>query len=431
MSPDDPFYVPVYSQPPGTGEPIDRLQRHIEYAEGQSMQFFSGFRGAGKTTELLRLQRRLKEKGCLVVMADASDYINPSAPIDITDLLLVLAGAFGEKIQGATDMDLLHENPWDRFRHFLGKTEVELKEVGWSGGLPGGWGNVDVKAELKDNPSFRQQIQKALAPHLATLKRDTFRYFDEALGRIRKTKGFHDCPIVFIFDSLEQLRGSTSNENDVIRSVESLFSNHLDALRIPGLHLIYTVPPWLKFRLKNLPVELLPSVRQWDNDAVRTPYPPGNDALHDVVDRRFTTPGLRDNAREEILGKDGSRADKRLVENCGGHFRDLLRLLGQCILRAQSLPFAKEVVSDAIESVRSQFLPLATEDALWLDRISRERHPSMRTEDDAGRLARFLDTHLVLYLRTDGEEWYDIHPLVRPEVERIVRLQSTHRPEAS
>jgi len=38
-----------------------------------------------------------------------------------------------------------------------------------------------------------------------------------------------------------------------------------------------------------------------------------------------------------------------------------------------------------------------------------------------GRLSRFLDTHLVLYL-TNGEDWYDVHPLIRDEVCALAKL---------
>jgi hypothetical protein len=38
---------------------------------------------------------------------------------------------------------------------------------------------------------------------------------------------------------------------------------------------------------------------------------------------------------------------------------------------------------------------------------------------EVNRLTRFLDTHMVLYLK-NGTEWYDVHPLVRDEVKAIV-----------
>ena len=53
LEPGDPLYEPVY-QAPGCDDPIDKLERRIEYADVESLSLFSGFRGSGKTTELFR-----------------------------------------------------------------------------------------------------------------------------------------------------------------------------------------------------------------------------------------------------------------------------------------------------------------------------------------------------------------------------------------
>src|SRR6201999_3697700 len=105
----------------------------------------------------------------------------------------------------------------------------------------------------------------------------------------------------------------------------------------------------------------------------------------------------------------------------GGHFRDLLRLVSEVVLGARSLPVEPEVVERAIIEVRSNFLPIPVEDARWLNQIATERATPLRGDsaEEAGRLTKFLDTHLVLYLR-NGEEWYDVHPLIRDEIARIV-----------
>ncbi len=55
----------------GLGNKILRADRSI-------YQLYSGHRGAGKSTELLRLQKHLKDKGCRVVyFAADGDDINP------------------------------------------------------------------------------------------------------------------------------------------------------------------------------------------------------------------------------------------------------------------------------------------------------------------------------------------------------------------
>jgi len=424
LEPGDDFYEPIYKPTSDADEPIDRLQKAIEWAEVESIQFFSGFRGSGKTTELKRLKKRLEEKGYFVVMCDALDYVNMSAPIDITDLLLVLAGAFSDRLKGDTGVDVLKESYWTRLKNFLTRTNVSLEEVSLS--MEGDFG-ADLKFALKNDPSFRKRLQDSLATHLAALKRETYQFFEDAIKAIHsRSSGKPDRPVIFIVDSLEQIRGSLSNELEVIHSVESLFSNHIDALRIPYIHLIYTVPPWLKFLLKQIKVELIPSVRQWSNDPPRTPFDPGNESLRRVLQRRCRGKGIPSDAAQQLFGDPivpaGPSGADPLIAVCGGHFRDLLLLARETLLRANAIPLTKETMDSAIASVRSNFLPIAGKDALWLDRIARNRHPSHDTPDDAGRLARFLDTHVVLYLRTNGDEWYDVHPLVRPEVERIVQL---------
>src|SRR5271169_3148049 len=105
LQPGDPLYQPVYGHP-GCEDPIQLLQDNIEFADSESLNLFSGFRGSGKTTELFRLQQRLEQSGYVVLYADALDYINPSAPIQISDLLIILAGAFSDTLQEQHITDL-------------------------------------------------------------------------------------------------------------------------------------------------------------------------------------------------------------------------------------------------------------------------------------------------------------------------------------
>jgi len=106
-------------------------------------------------------------------------------------------------------------------------------------------------------------------------------------------------------------------------------------------------------------------------------------------------------------------------------------LLRETVLRVETLPVTPEVIDNAITAVRSNFLPIAIDDAKWLDRIGRDRDPALQTTDkkDVNRLTRFLDTHFVLFF-TNGEEWYDVHPLIRDEVRKIVEREAAQAPAA-
>jgi hypothetical protein len=86
----------------------------------------------------------------------------------------------------------------------------------------------------------------------------------------------------------------------------------------------------------------------------------------------------------------------------------------------------EEAIGRATVRVRSHFLPISIEDAKWLADIERERDTLLRTTDavEVNRLTRFLDAHVVLYLK-NGTEWYDVHLLVRDEVKQIVARAAT------
>jgi len=385
------------------------LQERIELAASESLNLFSGFRGSGKTTELFRLRERLVNKGYIVLYANALNYINPADRIEISNLLIVLAGAFSDALQEEYHIDLRGETYWTRLKNWLAATDVDIRELSLKTG-------ADIKLELRTTPSFRQKLSQALSGRIGELHAEVIGFFEDGFKAIRQKAGT-DAKVVFLFDSLEQIRGSLSNEQEVTRSVEVLFSNNLRLLEIPYLHVVYTVPPWLKFVLPGVRMVVLPCVRTWDNDKERTTCVPGMEALRSLTGRRFSADGLK-----RFFGAAPfSRAD-RLIALSGGHFRDLLFLLQETVLRANDLPVSDEAIERAITEVRSMFLPISMDDARWLAEIERERASLLKTREPAeiSRLTRFLDTHVVLYLR-NGEEWYDVHPLVRDEVLHIVK----------
>ena len=55
------YYVPVYAHDDGPAGPdlVKEMATAIDFTVGGSVQLLSGYRGAGKTTELMRLRRDL------------------------------------------------------------------------------------------------------------------------------------------------------------------------------------------------------------------------------------------------------------------------------------------------------------------------------------------------------------------------------------
>lgn len=421
LEPGSPYYEPIYGHA-GCDDPVALMQKNIEFSDTESVQMFSGFRGSGKTTELFRLKESLQEQGYVVLYGDALKYLNPAQEIDISDLLIVLAGTFSDALDAENLADIGRDSYWDRIVNYLTTTNVELDEIGLKSG-------AEFKLSLETVPTFRQRLQEKMASRIGELKKTVDRFFEDGIKAIRAKRGDDIPGVVFIFDQMEQIRGSLANEQSVIHSVERLFSQHLKLMEIPYLHMVYTVPPWLKFMLPNMVrIEMLPSIRQWNNDPSRSQYPDGWKALRSLVFRRF---GSQDFG--QFFGASGSQhplAD-RLIAVCGGHFRDLLLLLREAVLRVQSLPISEDVIQSAITAATSNFLPIAIDDAKWLTQIEHVRGPVLPStgEKDVNRLTRFLDTHFVLYF-ANGTEWYDIHPLIRDEVAAIATREAAKPPPA-
>jgi hypothetical protein len=408
------LYQPIYGRP-DCEDPVELMQLHIEMSSVESIQLFSGFRGAGKTTELFRLKQQLESESCVVLYADALEYIGQSDEVDIVTLLVALAGAFSDALKNELQVDLLGESYWSRLSNFLSKFNVDISQFGIGVGL-------DIKMSLSSSPTFRQKLEEALASRVFELKNHVDKFVEDGVKAIREARG-DDARIVFLFDSLEQVRGSRSNEQAVIRSVERLFAdNYPKMLKLPSVHAVYTVPPWLQFSAPGITqsnVNLIPAVRCWNNDPERSEYREGCDVLYSLIKRRFGDAGFKRCFGEEA--GDYNPLAKKVIDASGGHFRDLLTLLRESLLRAKSLPVTEKVIDAAISAVRSRFLPIAIDDARWLHQISNLRSTELPGTDaeSVSRLTRFLDTHFVLYFK-DESQWYDIHPLVREEVEAIV-----------
>jgi hypothetical protein len=427
LEPGDDLYEPLYEHDPN--DPISLIFRDIDFSEVQSLNFVSGFRGSGKTTELFRLRKLLRDEGYFVAYANALDYILPSEPVDISDFLIVLAGSFSDSLEEQLGFDPAKEGWWARFVHFLVKTKVEIDGFEVKAGAKGkiAEAGLNFKASLKQVPSFRQTLREKMAPRLGELRREVQEFFADAIRRTKK-KAHTDKNVIFIFDQLEQLRDTLGEQAPVAESVTALVANHRQDLQLPSVHCVYTIPPWLKFKLPGLPTRLLYNVKLWENDPDRTVNGDGLKTMRRIVERRFTRDGMR-RYFGDVTGDGSSGLADRLIHASGGHFRDLLRLLRETLLRSTRLPITESLVNAAIVNLRASFLPIPVQNAFWLNEIGRKRDSLLKDTSAASirQMTLFLDTHCVT-IHSNGTEWYDVHPILRDEVEEIVKREQAIPP---
>ena len=319
LTPDDPVYVAQVNVTAGRADAVSQIANEIDFQDGGGVCLFTGQRGTGKSTELKRLERCLADQGCTVFYADLSEYILLTKQIEISDFLVTIAGAMSNKIEEQYHSSPGNRSYWERFRSFL-NTRIELTEA------TAGWSGVEIKAALKNDPDFKERVQEASRGHIAQLVQEAHGFLIEAVSFVREKENDPDRKVVLILDSLERIRGVGNEAMSVYESVRNLFFAHAEHLRIPLLHVVYTVPPYLSILaagagslMGGAPARRLVSTHIF-KDKSRNPDPAGLEILRTVIDKRYA-------AWRNVLSED---ALNQLALSSGGDLREFFLLIRLC-----------------------------------------------------------------------------------------------------
>jgi hypothetical protein len=285
--------------------------------------------------------------------------------------------------------------------------------------VPTGW--IEFKAALQQNPTFKEQLQEKTRGVVEQLVKQAREFALEAVQYVRGQCADPDRKVVLIVDSVERLRGvgDTADIREVFKSAETLFSSHSDKLRFGALNVVYTVPPYLSALAGALGsyysggrIYALPSVHIYEKrpepGEEPSPYEEGQAKMREVVEKRFSQ--WHDFFTEAQLA--------RLAQHSGGDLRDYLRMLRLTVarlLQSGQLPVSDTLITDAEDAVRGDMLPIADDDRIWLRKITTSHNAELPSLDALPDFARLQEGKYLLHYR-NGEDWYDVHPLLRAEV---------------
>ena len=254
---------------------------------------FTGLPGNGKTTELKRLKKRLENKNTtnlLTVYIAGEDYLDLSTPIEATDIIAAIVYCIEVALlqaEGKDSKQALQEGYLTRLYNWLNTTEITPKQT-TVGGTAGAV-TANLVLEMKANESFRQQVRKAVSTSWIAFKQmaeDEILLFKDRAKKI----GFNG--ICVIFDSLERLRGLSTNWSEVMDSAERVFGSQAYHLQLP-VPVVYTVPLSLLARMKIDRVMPVFRVVTKQGD----PAPEGIAAMRELILRRIPTAGTRTDFR--------------------------------------------------------------------------------------------------------------------------------------
>jgi hypothetical protein len=380
------------------------LGRSIEFAvadaavEKPACELFTGLPGSGKTTEIMRLMRRLSAANLLPIYIDAETYLDLTDRIDISDIRVAVVHAMATRVtevESGSSEGALKEGALDRLGRFFGGLGVSQPRIG----IPGG---ASLALEMKAQPGVRKTVRQRVAENTLAFLRETDLEILDLKERARR-RGFEG--VVVLFDSLEKLRGTTERFAEVLSSAEHLFASGAPHLQLP-VHALYTVPPALILRLR-VPVHFMPMIKLWDQE--RRPFAPGVAAARAIIERRIPDR----TALREILGADTDAAleDRllRLINWSAGYPRELIRLLRSAIRQGPlSASGFDRLLGQAGDDYRRLLL---SDDLEWLAQVALLHQ--LTPKDDKQRQAadRMLSNNIVLRYH-NSKEWYDVHPAV-------------------
>jgi hypothetical protein len=320
--------------------------------------------------------------------------------------------------------DLTEQSFLEHFVSFL-KTDIQLEGIEWS--VSSVVQKLGFKFKVKQNPQFKAQLQAKSRGVIDGLVRASRDFVDGLVGYLRG-KTTADTGVVFIVDSVERLNGVGEEAKRVFDSVENLFGSHRDKLRFSTLSVIYSVPPYISAVAQaggNNLVYSLPLPHVFEKPAPGAhgaDHKEGVDRVVDVVARRFPT--WRGFFSEGHL--------RRLIRNTGGDLRELFLLLREALNLVDAddddhFPIPEAAIVQAEKLRRNQFGIIPESDLQWLARVVATHDHGLPSFHELGTLARLLDGQLIFQYR-NGENWYDVHPLLWQQVEAYAALPATGGP---
>lgn len=405
------------------GNIIEQMCYHITDNEDESTyQLLTGHIGTGKSTELLRLKSLLINEGYHVVYFEAKDDLE-MRDLELTDILLAIAAQVDKSLKDSN----ISLTAGDRFKalyqdvvNFL-KTEVSfdikpqipgVESVGVKDGefsISTMFGSITTKT--KDSHSLRNVIRQYWEPR-ASIIIDAINQ-DLLVPAVRSLKAQSKAGLVVIVDSTDMI------DPTVIKSgkpqPEYLFVDQASQFKRLNCHIIYAIPLSLRFsdsfysvlklQFENYIIPMVPVLKK---DSSRNDK--GMELMRQMVLARAfpeTDPQERLKYVNSIF--DDTQAFEKICFLSGGHVRNMLRLITDCLKKNRKLPIS----SDTLETIKRKWqseIKLAIDDDEWemIKEISKTK-----TVKSDGSYQKLLRSLFVFGYEENDESWYDVNPLIK------------------
>ena len=379
------------------GVDMREADRQIRAPADRGYYLFCGHRGCGKSTELRRIRNELHAPDAYyVVFADAAQELDVNN-LRYQDILLHLAGKLVRQLEeDDISLDRVHLGKleeWFSERVESQETTREFARHVRTGarvepGLPFiGKLFAEISNAFKTNSTYKQELRRTLQNYFTDFA-DAFNHLIEAAGEaVREAGG--DRRVLFVVDGTDLLSGDDARAffiSDVhqLQQVRGVF------IYCAPIHLIYegSVIGQSFNHVFKLPMIKVANAAGSRNET-------GCDAMREILHRR-ASPSLFDPGVADLL-----------IEQSGGHPRDLLRLLQNAFRHAENDRFDEASAQRAIREAATEFRRvLDTEDYNLLAAI--DSSPATPPHSDRAR-----DLLYNLALLEYNDFYCRSHPVIR------------------
>ena len=377
---------------------VDPRDWRLRGAPRRAYVLFCGHRGCGKSTELRRMHRRLDQPGLFfAILLDATKSLDPNN-LQYQDVLLALAKELLSELaeQGIEidDVYLSRLKSWfDERIEKHEKTRQFATEVKAGAGTEFGIPLLsklfaEITTAFRVNSTYKDELRRIVRNHFSEFA-DSFNQLIAAAEQACEAKGLGQR-ILFLVDGTDRLRGDDA---------ESFFVKDVYQLQLVEALFLYSTPIHLLHGGSALKESFtatfkLPMIKTTQPDD--SPNAVGIEAMRQILLRR---------APIELFD-ELSTADY-LIEHCGGHPRDLLRLVQYTFEHAKNDLFDRQAAERAVQQLATDYRQfLDAEDYILLRRVD----ATPKAEHNSER-ARYLLYNLALL--EYNTYWWRSHPVVR------------------
>jgi hypothetical protein len=391
----------------GDGDILMDLGNQIRRSQYKSCYLYSGHRGAGKSTELLRLQDHLTKQGCYVIYFAADEEDVNREDTEYTDILLACTRHLLKDLKTANPKPLLNwlKDRWGELQD-LAQSPVTLDGLTVELALQQ---FTKLTANLRTEPTLRYQIRQKITRYTPNL----IEALNQFIAESKKTLP-SGTKLVLIVDGLDRL--APIYQDNGRSNHEEIFLDRSEQLKALDCYLVYTAPISLIYSKFSTEIkenygnpEVLPMlmIRTREGEV----YQSGLAKMKEIVAKRVSLRAPKLNLETEVF--DPPATIERLCLMSGGQVRELISLIQGAINKTGTLPISSRALNRASSDSRLVY-EQAVEAHEW--EMLANVFKTKDIEHD-NQYRNLLFNRCVLeyrYLDEEGERqrWYNVHPLL-------------------